>query len=399
MRIANLFYAAVIGAGLATLPIALTPPQSQSEAKEDAPRTERSESETPKTETPKKAPVVPKPEPIRHRLNDDHLHLVDFLQRTDGIKALVAAMDRSGVDDVVISGMPVVKLWSQHERHRPDYYLDDDARCYWYSATDVLVAREVLLLSVEQQKHFHPIICGFNGADRNAVDHIKRMIHWYPGLWQGIGEVMTRHDDLTALTYGDVARANNIALNRVFKFAGEHDLPVWIHSNIGTASKREPQHLFEMELAVRAHPRTRFIWCHAGISRRIEIPALTKDLAQMLDKYPNLYIDVSWVVLEQNLLKDGKPDPSWVKLVEAFPDRFMIGSDKVGRFANYYQEMQKYYKFLDALKPITAEKLAKLNMLSVLPKQRAKLTKEEIDSLNSMEVDEPESVTPKAKAE
>jgi Amidohydrolase len=321
-------------------------------------------------------------QPIRYRACDCHLHLVDFLQRTDGIRAALAAMDKCGVEEAIVSGMPLVKEWPDDQRIRPEYYLDDDARCYWYSATDVLVARQVLSLPADQQKRIHPTICGFNGADRNALDHIKRMIDWYPDLWQGIGEVMTRHDDLTALTYGEPAHADDLALTAVFTFAGEHDLPVFLHSNISSVWKHEPIYLPEVETAVRTHPKTRFIWCHAGISRRIVVPTLTTDLAGMLAKYPNLWIDVSWVVFESNLLKDGKPDPQWIKLVETYPDRFMIGTDKVGHFADYPQEIQKYYTFLDQLQPATASKLARENLLSVLPKAPAHLTDDESASLN-----------------
>ena len=79
--------------------------------------------------------------PVRYHTCDCHLHFVDFLQHTDGMPALLAAMDKSGVDQSMISGMPLVKEWSAEEHQQPAYYLDDDARCYWYSATDVLVAR------------------------------------------------------------------------------------------------------------------------------------------------------------------------------------------------------------------------------------------------------------------
>ncbi|MFI5378304.1 MAG: amidohydrolase family protein [Tepidisphaerales bacterium] len=318
---------------------------------------------------------------------DCHLHLVDFLQRTDGIGAALAAMDGCGVEEAVVSGMPLVKEWPQGERLRPEYYLEDDSRCYWYSATDVLVARQVQSLPAGQQRRLHPTICGFNGADRNALDHVQRMIDWYPGLWQGIGEVMTRHDDLTALTYGTPARADNLALGRVFAFAGKHDLPVFLHSNIGSVWKREPIYLGEVEAALRDHPTTRFVWCHAGISRRIDIPTLTQDLEALLRKYPNLWVDVSWVVYENDLLqtnegKTPKPNPAWVKLIEAFPDRFMIGTDKVGHFRDYSKEILKYYTFLDALQPATANKLARENLLSVLPKAAARLTEEESANLN-----------------
>jgi hypothetical protein len=322
-------------------------------------------------------PALTSPLPVKYPASDCHLHLVDFLQRTDGIDAAVAAMDACGVQDALVHGMPVVKAWPDYERIRPEYYLEDDSRCYWYSATDVAVARMVMSLPPDKQKRFHPSICGFNGADRNAVDHIKRMIDWYPGFWQAIGEVMTRHDDLTALTYGEVAKADNKALDAVFTFAGQHDLPVFLHSNIGSVWKRDPIYMPEVEEAVKNHPQTRFVWCHAGISRRIDIPTLTTVLPDLLQKYPNLHVDISWVVFETYLYKDGKPSQDWVNLIEQFPDRFLVGSDKVGHFSDYFKEIQKYYPFLDALKPDTAKKLMRDNFLAILPKQGATLTEEE----------------------
>ena len=294
-------------------------------------------------------------EPVRYRLSDSHLHLVDFLQRTDGIRAVLAAMDRAGVDETMISGMPLVKEWSDSEHKQPQYYLDDDARCYWYSATDALVARQVESLDAATRHRFHPFICGFNGADRNAVDHIRRMLDWYPGLWEGIGEVMTRHDDLTALTYGDPPHADSPSLDPVYDLAAEKDLPVAVHSDVSSVWKREP--------------KTRFIWCHAGISRRIDVPVIVDELRRILKSYGNLSIDISWVVFDTYLVKDKKPDARWIALLEEFPDRFMVGSDKVGRFADYPHEVQRYYRVLDALKPETAKKVGRDNFLKLLPKR------------------------------
>ncbi len=310
---------------------------------------------------------------LKYRLSDCHLHLVDFLQKTEGIKAVVAAMDRCGVDHAMICGMPLVKKWSIQEPVQPGYYLDDDARCYWYSATDVFVAREVGRLPERERRRFHPFICGFNGADRNAIDHVRRMIEWYPGFWEGIGEVMSRHDDLTALTYGDVAQANSISLDPIYELGAEYDLPVSVHSNVSSVWKREPLYLAEMEGAWKKHPRTRFIWCHAGISRRVVVPTLTQELRRILGTYPNVFVDVSWVVFETNLMPEGRPNPEWVSLMEAHPTRFLIGSDKVARFGNYEDETLKYYPFLDALKPETARRVARDNFLALLPKKGAVL--------------------------
>jgi predicted TIM-barrel fold metal-dependent hydrolase len=314
---------------------------------------------------------APTAQKARYRLSDCHLHLVDFLQKSDGAKAVIQALDRAGVDQAQITGMPLVKQWTGSEPVQPGYYLDDDGPCYWYSATDVLVAREVQALPQKDRKRLHPFICGFNSADRNAVDHVRRMIEWYPGFWKGIGEVMGRHDDLTALTYGDRGKADHVALDAIYELAAEHGLPVSVHNNISSVWKREPLYVGEMEAALKKHPNTKFIWCHAGISRRINVPTLLGELRRMVGTYPNLRVDLSWVVFEEYIAKNGALSSEWVSLIEAFPDRFMIGSDKVGKFHNYEPEMQKYYLLLDSLKPETARKVGRDNFLLTLPKEGA----------------------------
>ena len=90
----------------------------------------------------------------------------------------------------------------------------------------------------------------------------------------------------------------------------------------------------------------------------------------MLAAYPNLSIDLSWVVFETYVARDGKLSPAWIDLIESYPDRFLIGSDKVGHFTDYPHEMQKYYLLLDALKPETARKVAHDNFLNLLPKRK-----------------------------
>ncbi len=122
---------------------------------------------------------------------------------------------------------------------------------------------------------------------------------------------------------------------------------------------------------------TRFIWCHAGISRRIRIPTISDDLRRLLGEYDNLWVDLSWVVSEAYVAPGGKPNPAWIELIEAYPDRFMIGSDTVGRFAKLPDEIHKYYVLLDALEPATSRKVARDNFLSVLPSRiRQKLTED-----------------------
>ncbi len=201
--------------------------------------------------------------------SDAHLHYVDFFQETAGMAKLLTAMQDNSIEHVMISGIPVAKKWHEDEPKRPRYYAGDDADAYWYSATDVIVADAVQKLTAEQRPYFHPFLSGFNPNDKNSAAHIQRMLDLYPGLWQGIGEVFTRHDDLTALTSGDTPRANNEAMTKIYHLAAENDLPVMLHSNITSKREKNPLYLKEIEEPLRNHPHTRFIWAHAGTSAEI----------------------------------------------------------------------------------------------------------------------------------
>ncbi|AVF56135.1 UNVERIFIED_ORG: hypothetical protein J2W65_004072 [Pseudomonas parafulva] len=316
----------------------------------------------------------PGAEAREYRYSDAHLHYVDFFQESEGMPALLKAMDAAGIDQSMISGIPVAKKWHEDEPKRPRYYAGDDADAYWYSATDTYVAAALQPLSDEQRKRFHPFLTGFNPVDKNAVSHIERMLDLYPGLWQGIGEVFTRHDDLTALTSGETPRANNEAMTRVYHLAAERDLPVLLHSNITSKRERNPLYLAEIEEPLRNHPHTRFIWAHAGSSMEIhrhqtQMDFLLPVLTRLLEDYPNLYVDLSWSVLKPYLLDEQDvPRKAWLALVERYPTRFMLGSDVVGRFDSLGEEMDSFRPFLDALPEDVARRVAKDNFLAVLPK-------------------------------
>jgi predicted TIM-barrel fold metal-dependent hydrolase len=316
--------------------------------------------------------------PKGYAYSDAHLHYVDFFQESAGMDKLLKAMDDNRIEHVMISGIPVAKKWHEDEPKRPRYYAGDDADAYWYSATDVLVAAAVNQLPAEQRRRFHPFLSGFNPNDKNSAAHIQRMLDLNPGLWQGLGEVFTRHDDLTALTSGDTPRANNEAMTRIYHLAAENDLPVMLHSNITSKRERNPLYLAEIEEPLRNHPHTRFIWAHAGTSmeihrHQVQLDFLLPTLTRLLEAYPNLYVDLSWSVLRPYLLDEaGKPRPEWLALVQRFPERFMLGSDVVGRFNKLGKALTAFDPFLDALPEDVARRVARDNFLAILPRSAAR---------------------------
>ena len=309
----------------------------------------------------------------RYDIIDCHLHYCDFTESTEGFPALVRAQDMSGVSESVIFGMGIAKQWDEHTDKAPRYYLSNDSRCYYYSGTDFLMAEDLLAQPEDIRRRFHPFCCGINGNDRFATDHIRQLLRVYPKYWEGIGELMSRHDDLTALTYGEPPHIDHPAFLDIFDLGAEEGLPVLIHHNITAQGNEEILYLDELKRAVAHNRDCSIIWAHVGISRRVEIKNLPEIAADMLASNPNLFTDISWVVYDYyvkdnfpNRFNDGDTMDDWARLCEEYPDRIMIGTDKVGHWKTYPAEVVKYYDLLDKLKPETAQKVCHDNILGLI---------------------------------
>lgn len=292
---------------------------------------------------------------------DAHLHCVDFLQDGDGLERLIEQMDVAGVEAAVVFGLPVMKKWEASEPDRPHYYLDDNARCYFFPSTDSILATQYRELSEEKRKRFAPLLCGFNPTDRNAVFQIEKRLS-RRHIWKGIGELLCRHDDLTNLTLEETSRMNHMALLPIYDLAGSLDLPVLIHQNSTSVGVHDRfEYIHELKEVLEAFPGTRFVWAHCGISRRVEHKLYHRMLEEVLEEFPNLNVDLSWVVYDQTICRDGFPKRSWVNLIERFPERFTLGSDLCGHFNNLGKTMGRFAPLLSTLSRTTAELVASGN--------------------------------------
>ncbi|WOD26806.1 amidohydrolase family protein [Alloalcanivorax xenomutans] len=310
------------------------------------------------------------------RYVDAHLHYVDFMQESEGMDAMFNAMDKARVEQAWVFGLPVVKKWEQSAPRRPRYFLGDEAPLYYYSATDDLLAQAIAALPQERRRRLVPFISGINPTDLNAARHVEALIERYPGLWRGIGEVITRHDDLTALTEGETPRANHPALMKVYRVAARHGLPVLLHSNLTSLREKTPIYLEELEDALKENPKTRFILAHAGTSGGVEarqapletLPAIVRAL---LERYDNLYVDLSWSVREHYLLDDDRPREVWLTLINDHPDRFTLGTDLVGHFGSMKKILNSYRPLLNALPEEVARRVASDNAKALVPEKGA----------------------------
>ncbi len=292
---------------------------------------------------------------------DMHMHIVDFLQKTDGLSALLKQMDAANIDKSVIFGLPVKKKWESFEPHPPFYYLDDNAPCYYYGLTDEVVAEQYLALSKQDQKRFAPMICGFNPTDCLAIDHLEYIYNKYP-IWKGVGELLLRHDDLTNLTMEEVARINHKALEPIFQFCIDRQLPLMIHQNVTSVGIHDHfEYLHELRHVLTGFPKLNLVWAHCGISRRIGGKDYFKVTDALLNEFSNLKVDIAWVVFDDVICdpdNNDLPKAEWVQLIEENPNRFMVGSDLCGHFDSLGKTIARYNKLFSMLSPTTVAAIA-----------------------------------------
>lgn len=315
---------------------------------------------------------------LKYEILDSHLHYLDFLQTSDGFSNLVNAMDIAGVKDSIVFGMPMAKQWDETMINPPTYYLSNDSRCYYYPATDYILAEDLLAQPENVQERFYPFCCGVNTNDRFAAMHIKQLLDAYPNFWCGIGEIMSRHDDLTALTYGEAPHINSQTFKDIFDLGADYDLPVLVHHNITGQNVDDVIYLDELKEALNYNRDCNIIWAHMGISRRVEVQNLAQIIDDLLRDNSNLYVDISWVVYDYYFL-DEFPDnyhssdtlDDFINLINKYPNKILIGTDKVGHWSTYPAEVIKYYKLLDKLSPEVARKICRENALSLVNKNKS----------------------------
>ena len=86
----------------------------------------------------------------------------------------------------------------------------------------------------------------------------------------------------------------------------------------------------------------------------------------MLQDNPNLYYDISWVIFDDYINQDEETLKAWADLLMKYPDRFMIGSDKVGHWNGYESEIRKYDPLIALLDEDTRLMVTQTNILDLI---------------------------------
>ena len=307
--------------------------------------------------------AAPKP---AFEVNDSHFHLTNYIQEGTDIHRFLEIMGDK-VGRVALFGIPLQQTWSYENSgdFAPTYYLQTDAPLYYYSFTDAWIAMAYKSLKPAEQARFDPMITGFNPADMYGVDHIKRVLRTFPGVFTGIGEFTIHKEFVSSKVAGDTASLTDPALDRIFNFCAEAGLVAILHNDIDMPFAKpgvEPVYLTQIKDLLRRHPGATIIWAHTGLGRVVHPPQ--SEASAGAAERPGNHLEIVRTMLEDPGLRHLNFDISWdevakyavatpesiqrvAALLNEYPDRFLFGTDEVAP-----SDQQKYLKVYFMYDPI-----------------------------------------------
>jgi Amidohydrolase len=324
--------------------------------------------------------------------NDSHFHLTNYIQQGIEVRQFLDIMG-SRVSRSTLFGIPLQQQWSYANSgdFAPTYYLHSDAPLYYYSFTDAYIAMAYRVLSKEQQARFDPMITGFNPADMYGVDHIRRVLTTFPGVFTGIGEFSIHKEFVSAKIPGETASLTNPALDRILDFAAEVGLVVILHNDVDMPFAKpdtEPAYLAQMKALLVRHPKTTIIWAHVGLGRIVHPIQVSAEAAERSPTHleivdamlsdpalSHVSFDISW----DEVAKYAVASPESIKrvagMLNKYPDRFLFGTDTVAPNgpAPYYAVFDMWTPIWRLLTPDASLKVRKANYERIFDEGRRRV--------------------------
>lgn len=332
--------------------------------------------------------------PPVYEINDAHFHLTNYVQQGPDIHKFLEIMGDK-VGRVALFGIPLQQTWSYENSgdFAPTYYLQTDAPLYYYSFTDAWIASQYLSLKPAEQARFDPMITGFNPADMYGVEHIKRVLRTFPGVFTGIGEFTIHKEFVSSKVAGDTASLTDPALDRIFDFCAESGLIAILHNDIDMPFAKqgaEPVYLTQAKDLLRRHPGATIIWAHVGLGRVVhpvqsvaaaggaERPVGHMDIVKAMLEDPalkHLYFDISWDEVAKYAVASPEATRRTAAIINQYPDRFLFGTDEVapGNQEKYLKVYYMYDPVWQLLTPEAREKVRKGNYERLFDAARRKV--------------------------
>ena len=333
--------------------------------------------------------------------HDAHFHLTNYVQQgitaRDFLKIMGSRVGRS-----TLFGIPLQQQWSYANSgdFAPTYYLQSDAPLYYYSFTDAFIASAYRSLPPQEQQRFDPMITGFNPADMYAVDHIRRVLQTFPGVFSGIGEFSIHKEFVSAKISGETASLTNPALDRILEFVAETGLVAIIHNDIDmpfAKTDAAPVFLAQMIALLKRHPKASIIWAHVGLGRIVHPVRVSAEAAERSVNHVaiveemltdpalgHVSFDISWDEVAKYAVASPESVSRVAAVLNRFPDRFLFGTDTVAPPgpAPYYAVYDMWKPVWDRLTPDASFQIRKGNYERLFNQGRSRVRSWERANVN-----------------
>ncbi|MFN3493290.1 MAG: hypothetical protein ACK40L_02160 [Hydrogenophaga sp.] len=352
---------------------------------------------------------------------DSHFHPTNYSQRGANFGQLTAMMDQLGVRNTTLMPIPTSIISPIEDAQRADRGNHHCGEAYYIPAqfanlrsnemtpqiaaqitsrTELVMDTQVdhslayrfhnAGMSEAEKSRFDPMVTGTHLGSPLAPQSLVEKMLQNKGTFTGIGEV-TIHKELVGEMFAGDAQANLTTRVQSFKdlaaVAGVIGMPMVLHCDVDTLANNAnrgqegyaPAHLNALRDLFSSNElaNTNVIWAHGGgLGRFVQEPsaAHTDELNRLLSDNPKLHIDISWSHVATQLTNPEAID-RWVNLIEAHPDRFLIGSDSLSPAdeSRWNETFNLYAEFLDRLQPSTQESLLNGNYERVIVDSRPKV--------------------------
>ena len=163
----------------------------------------------------------------------------------------------------------------------------------------------------------------------SVVSGIEILDAEYPGLFRWMGEVNLVKQAQFANGHTPVPAAVIGEWTPFMDILRERGIPLAIHSDLGNDDD-PTRYLPLIEEVLRLYPDNAIVWVHMGLSRELTTMDAARHvelLASMLDRHPNLMLDLSWRVLDDAYFSQPEARAEYLPLLNDHSERFLPGTD------------------------------------------------------------------------
>ncbi len=151
----------------------------------------------------------------------------------------------------------------------------------------------------------------------------------FPGMFRWMGEVNLVKQALFGNGHEAVPHPTVAEWASFMEILREHGIPIAIHSDLGH-NDNPTLYLPLMQEVLNRYPDNLVVWMHMGLSRELTtMPGAdhTRLMASMLDRYPNLMLDITWRVIDDSYFSRADEQHLYVDFLNRYSDRILPGTD------------------------------------------------------------------------